>query len=99
MRTRLNKLSDVILNATIFSIGIISVIITIFVFNSLNVANLSKDEVSEAQTYTRFNSCAIAQRSHSGSAALTKAELTCCWDLAEQATNYKVERYYGKGIK
>jgi hypothetical protein len=99
MRTQINRVSDMILNATIFSIGIISIIITIFVFNSLNFANMSKDEVDEAQTYTRFNSCAIAQRSYKGAAALNKAELDYCWDLAEKATHFKVERYYGKEIK
>lgn len=95
---RINKLADIILNVTIFSIGILSVLTAVFIFNNLAISGQSRDETLEAQTYTRFNSCAIAQRSYRGAASLNRAEVENCWDIAEKATGHKVERYYGKDI-
>ena len=96
---RINKVADIILNATIFSIGVISVLTAVFIINNLVISGQSRDETLEAQTYTRFNSCAIAQRSYRGAPALNHAEVDYCWKLAEKATGYKVERYYGREVK
>lgn len=99
MNTRINKATDLILNVTIFSIGIISVLIAFFVISNLDATTKSRKEVDEVQTYTRFNSCAIAQRSYKGAAALTRNEVDNCWNVAEKATGYKVDRYYGEEVK
>ena len=96
---RINRLTDIILNVTIFSIGILSVLTAVFIFNNLAISGQSRDETLRAQTYTRFNSCAIAQRSYRGAAALNRDEVDHCWDVAEKATGHKVERYYGKDVK
>ena len=96
---RINRLTDIILNVTIFSIGLLSVLITVFIINNLTISGQSRDETLRAQTYTRFNSCAIAQRSYRGAAALNRAEIDHCWNVAENATGHKVERYYGKEVK
>ena len=96
---RINKITDIILNVTIFSIGILSILITVFIINNFTLSGQSRDEVVEAQTYTRFNSCAIAQRSYRGAAALNRAEVDYCWNLAEKATGHKVDRYYGREVK
>ena len=98
INTRINRITDIILNITIFSIGIISVLTAVFILNNLTITGQSRNEGLEAQTYTRFNSCAIAQRSYRGSAALNRAEIDYCWGVAEKATGYKVHRYYGKEI-
>ena len=97
--TRINKVTDIILNITIFSIGLLSILITVFIINNLTISGQSKDETVKAQTYTRFNSCAIAQRSYRGAASLNRAEIDYCWNIAEKATGHKVERYYGKDVK
>ena len=99
MRARLNRLSDILLNSVIFGIGIASVLMIIFIVNNLSVTHQSREEVKRGQVYSRFNSCAIAQRSHRGSAALTNKEVDYCWNVAEKAAGFKVERYYGKDIE
>ena len=99
MRARINRLSDIILNSVIFGIGIASVLMIIFIVNNLSVTHESKQEVKRGQVYSQFNSCAIAQRSYRGSAALTNKEVDYCWDTAEKAAEFKVERYYGRNIE
>lgn len=95
---KLSKYSDKILNWAIGLIVFATFAIGAVVLYNVGITSANSDATRESQTYTRFNSCAIAQRSYKGAATLSRQDLDYCWDRAEADTGYQVTRYYGQSI-
>ncbi len=95
---RRETVSNALLNIVITGIVVALFVIGAVVIYNTALTSGNGDRGRQSQTYTRFNSCAIAQRSYKGSATISRAELEYCWDRAEADTGVKVTRYYGEQI-
>lgn len=98
MLKAISKYSDNIISVVIATIVILTLAVGIAVVYNTAVTADTQAKTRETQVYTRFNSCAIAQRSYKGTAVITRQDLEYCWDRAEREVGYKVTRYYGESL-